>query len=100
MCPHFILFGTEKRLPCLFLLTEPRPLYKLDDCVRTRVADFQRSHRYVHDQFTTSHSDVLRKEHQRTAPHEISVGDIVFRRIYDRLYKLDSGFDELFPVIE
>ena len=98
--PHFILFGTDKRLPYEFLLTDPRPLYNVDDYVRNRVAEFQKIHQYIHDRLTVSQSEMLRKQHQRAVPHDVSVGDIVFHRVHDRHSKLDPQFDGPFRVIE
>ena len=98
--PHFILFGTDKRLPYEFLLSDPRPLYNLDDYVRARVADFQRIHRFVHDRLTVSQDEMLRKQHQRAVPHEINVGDIVFLKLHDRSSKLDPRFDGPYRVTE
>ena len=91
--PHFILYGTDKRLPYEFLLSQPRPLYNLDDYVRARLADFQRIHQSVHARLTTSQHEMLRKQHQRAVPHEINVGDSVFLRSHDRHSKLDPLFD-------
>ena len=90
--PHFILFGTDKRLPYEFLSSTPRPLYCLDDYVKRRVTDFQRIHTSVRDHLAISQADMLRKQHQRATPHEIEVGDIVFARVQDRPSKLDPLF--------
>ena len=90
--PHFILFGTDKRLPYEFLSSAPRPLYCLEDYVKRRVTAFQRIHTSVRDQLTVSQADVLRKQHLRATPHEIDVGDIVFTKVQDRSSKLDPLF--------
>ena len=98
--PHFILYGTDKRLPYEFLSSRPRPLYNLDDYVRTRLADFQRIHQFIHDRLTASQEEMLRKQHQRAVPHEIIVGDLVFLRVHDRHSKLDPRFDGPYRVTE
>ena len=98
--PHFILYGTDKRLPYEFLLSQPRPLYNLDDYVRTRLADFQKIHQFIRDRLTLSQDEMLRKQHQRAVPHEIAVGDLVFLRVHDRHSKLDPLFDGPYRVTE
>ena len=90
--PHFILFGTDKRLPYEFLSSNPRPLYSMDDYVKLRMTNFQRIHTSVRDQLTVSQADMLKKQHQRAKPHEIVVGDIVFSRVQDRHSKLEPLF--------
>ena len=90
--PHFILFGTDKRLPYEFLSSTPRPLYCLDDYVKRRVTAFQRIHTSVRDQLAVSQADMLRKQHLRATPHDIIVGDIVFTKVQDRSSKLDPLF--------
>ena len=90
--PHFILFGTDMRLPYEFLSSEPRPLYCVDDYVKRRVTELQRIYTSVRDHLAVSQADMLRKQHQRATPHEIVVGDIVFARVQDRHSKLDPLF--------
>lgn len=89
--PHFILYGTDKRLPYEFLSSAPQPLYCLDDYVKCRVTAFQRIHTSVRDQLAVSQAETLQKQHQRATPHEINVGDVVFARIHVR-DKLDPRF--------
>ncbi len=89
--PHFILFGTEKKMPYEFLSSDPRPLYCMDD-VKRRMTVFQRIHTSVRDHLALSQADMLQQQHHRAKPHEIVVGDIVFSRVHDRHSKLDPLF--------
>ena len=98
--PHFILYGTDKRLPYEFLSSQPRPMYNFDDYVRLRLADFQRIHQFIHTRLTASQDEMLRKQHQRAVPHDIAVGDLVFLRVHDRQSKLDPIFDGPYRVTE
>ncbi len=90
--PHFILFGTHKRMPYEFPSSDPRPLYCMDDYVKRRMTVFQRIHTSVRDHLALFQADMLKKQHQRAKPHEIVVGDIVFNRVHDRHSKLDPLF--------
>ncbi len=90
--PHFIFFGTDKRLPYEFLSANPRPLYCLYNYVKCRVTAFQRIHTSVRDNLAVSQAEMLKKQHLRATPHDIDVGDIVFARVRDRSSKLDSLF--------
>ena len=98
--PHFILFGSDHRLPYEFLASEPRPLYCLDDYVKHRVTNFQRIHTSVRDNLADSQKTMLHKQHQRARSLDIEVGDIVFSRIHDRDSKLHPSFHGPHRVIE
>ena len=71
--PHFILNGSDKRLPYEFLSSEPRPLYNVDDYVKNRVSAFRRIHMSVRDSLADSQESMLYKQHQRAKPHEIEL---------------------------
>lgn len=91
--PHFILYGSDKKLPYQFISSEPRPLYDVEDYVRQRVSVFQRIHTSVRNSLESSQHSMLAKQHQRAKPHEIGIGDIVFTRVQDRHSKLDPLFN-------
>ena len=98
--PHFVLYGTDKRLPYEFLLSRPVPIYNFDDYIKCRLNEFQRIHTIIHDRLSVSQADMLQKQHQRATPHVINVGDVVFTRIHDRHSKLDSRFNGPYRVLE
>ena len=54
----------------------------------------------IRDSLADSQQSMLYKQHQRTKPHEIEVGDIVFTRVQDRYSKLDPLFNGPHCVIE
>ncbi len=87
--PHFILFGTDKRMPYEFISSDPRPLYCMDDNVKRRMTVFQWIHTSVRDRLVLSQVDMVQKQHQRAKPHEIVVGDIVFSRVHNHHSKWD-----------
>ncbi len=86
--PHFVLFGTNKRLPYEFLHSAPRPVYNMDEYVKCRLRDFQFTHKLIHDRLTASQAEMLRKHHRATNSF-IEVSNIVFARVHDRNSKLD-----------
>ena len=98
--PHFVLFGTDKRLPHEFLSSAPRPLYCFEDYVRHRLYAFQRIHASVRDNLSDSQESMLRKQHQRATTRELELGDIVFLRAHDRNSKLDPLFKGPHRVME
>ena len=98
--PHFVLFGTDKRLPHELLSAEARPLYCFDDYVKSRVHTFQRIHTSVRDNLIDTQEFMLSKQHRRATTREIVVGDIVFRRVHDRHSKLDPLFQGPYRVLE
>ena len=98
--PHFVLFGTDKRLPHELLSSAPRPLYCLDDYVKHRVHALQRIHTSVRDNLSDSQEAMLRQQHRRSTSHEIGIGDIVFHKVHDRHSKLDPLFNGPHRVVE
>ena len=98
--PHFILYGSDKRLPYEFLSSEPRSLYNVDDYVKNRVSAFRRIHMSIRDSLADSQKSMLYKQHQCAKLHEIEIGDIVFTRVQDRHSKLDPRFNGPHCVIE
>ena len=97
--PHFVLFGTDKRLPYDFLHSAPRPLYNADDYVRKRLRDFQHLHQMIHARLTASQNEMLTKQHERATDSPITDGDIVFLRVHNRSSKLDPLFTGPYRVI-
>ena len=98
--PHFVLFGTDKRLPHELLSATPRPLYCHDDYVKHRLHVFQRIHTSVRNNLSDSQQSMLKKQHQRATAREIDIGDIVFQRAHDRHSKLDPLFKGPHRVME
>lgn len=98
--PHFVLFGTDQRLPYEFLHTAPLPVYDFDDYVKCCLTDFQSIHQSIHDRLSASQTDMLRKQHVRAKDPAIEVGDMAFSRVHDRNSKLDPKFSGPLRVIE
>ena len=90
--PHFVLFGTDKRLPHQFLSAASRPVYCFDDYVKSTLNAFQRIHTSVRDHLSDSQESMIEKQHRRSTQHVIELGDIVFHRVHDRHSKLDPLF--------
>ncbi len=59
--PHYILYGSEKRLPYDVLVPSPAPLYSPDDYSKLQRHCFQTIHNSVREKLKTSQEEMLRK---------------------------------------
>ena len=98
--PHFIIFGTDKRLPYSVLSVPSKPVYNLDDFAKTRLHDFQKIHQYVQMNLTASKEEMLDQQHRIAKNINLELGDIVFEINQTRESKLDKRFCGPFRVIE
>ncbi|MPC52062.1 hypothetical protein E2C01_045922 [Portunus trituberculatus] len=54
----------------------------------------------VRDNLSDSQESMLEKQHRRSTPREIGIGDVVFHRVHDRHSKLDPLFNGSHRVME
>ncbi len=86
--PHYILYGSEKRLPYDVLVPSPVPLYTPDDYSKLQLHCFQTNHNCVREKLEASREEILRKQHSQATPIHLDVGDSVMKRASDRSCKL------------
>ena len=76
--PHFVLYGTDKRLPYDILLAKPQPLYNPENYAKSQLASFQRIHQAVRSQLQQSKARELDRQHKSARAVKFTVGDVVF----------------------
>jgi hypothetical protein len=89
--PHFVIYGTEKRLPTELLNSAPTPIYS-DDFISTNVAMFKRIYKEVREKLEKSRDAMTEKTNVNAKPVEIELGDAVMLLIPDRTNKLSAKF--------
>ncbi len=90
--PHFVIYGSDKRLPYDMLLQSPTPVYTLDDYAKQQLHAFQSIHQSVRDKLKASREEMMRKQHAQAKVIKIAVGDTVMKRCPERQNKLAPKF--------
>ncbi len=87
--PHYILYGSDKRLPYDILLHSPTPLYPPPDVYsKLQLLCFQTINSSLLEKLKASREEVLRKQHSLATPVTLALGDSVMKRAPDRACKL------------
>ena len=86
--PHFVIFGTDKRLPYDILLDKPQPVYNSADYAKVQLSYFQRIHQAVRTHIQFSNSQCIARQHNKSRPIKLEVGDIVYLLNFSRDSKL------------
>ncbi len=95
---HFIVFSQDKQLPYSVLIPKGEPIYKFDDYVRVRVADFQQIYKRVTHNIEISKEKLNAKQLRTAGGKHIGIGD-VYMQVQDIATKLDSCFEGPYRVI-
>ncbi len=85
--PHYILYGSDKRLPYDVLLHSPTPLYSPDDYSKLQLYCFQTIHNSVREKHKASW-EMLRKQHSQATPVTFDASDSLIKRAPDRSCEL------------
>ncbi len=96
---HYILYGSDKRLPYDLLLHSPTLLHSPDDYSKLQLHCFQTIHNSVREKLKASREEMLRKQHSQATPVTLAVGDSIMKRAPDRASKLSPKFTGLFLLI-
>ena len=97
--PHYVIFGSDKRLPYDVLLQSPTPVYSVDDYAKQQIHAFQRVHQSVRENLVASREEMIHKQHAQAKLITIAVGDSVMKRCPDRQSKLSPKFSGPYTVI-
>ena len=76
--PHFVIFGSNKRLPYDLFTESPSVVYNLDDYLKDTVATFQKIHQRVAESLSLSKEDMIAYHNKNKSSFHLNVGDIVF----------------------
>ena len=90
--PHFILYGSDKRLPYHLLLNTQPPVYNPDDYVKSQLQVFSDIHKTVREKLHCTNAAMCAQQHKRADPVTLQVGDSVMLRVPDRESKLSPKF--------
>ncbi len=90
--PHYILYGSEKRLLYDVPVPSPVPLYSPDDYSKLQLHCFQTIHNSFREKLKASWEEILCKQHSQATPFTLDVGDSVIKRVPDRSCKLTPKF--------
>ncbi len=96
--PHYILYGSDKRLPYDVLLHAPTPLYSPDDYSKLQLHCFQTIHNSVREKLKASREEMLRKQYSQATLVTLVLVDSVMKRAPDRACKLSPKFTGPFLV--
>ena len=98
--PHYIIYGTEKRLPYDVLLQPRVPVYSLEDYAKNQLRAFQIIHESVRRNLQASRVEMIQRQHTSATPVTLQVNDIVYKSTPDRQSKLNAKFTGPYRVIE
>lgn len=90
--PHYIIYGSDKRLPYDVLIQSPTPVYSMDDYAKQQIHAFQQIHQSVRERLKASREEMMRKQHAQANPVSFAIGDTVMKRCPDRQCKLSPKF--------
>ncbi len=76
-CPHFIIFGVEKRLPYDLLTSSQPPVYDYEDYSKVQLKVFGDIHKQVKDKLLQSSAARSIKQHKRACLVSFQIGDSV-----------------------
>ena len=98
--PHYIIYGTEKRLPYDLLLQPRVPVYSLEDYAKNQLKAFQIIHESVRRNLQASRTEMIQRQHMSATPVTLQVNDIVYKSTPDRQSKLNAKFTGPYRVVE
>ena len=99
--PHFVIFGSEKRVPYDLLNSNPSPVYNPEDYTNMRVRDFQVIHQRVREALKETNTEMALKVNKRKKKEkEIKKDDVVYILNQNRKNKLDVKFHGPARVLE
>ena len=90
--PHYVVFGSEKRLPYDLLVQPRRPVYSLDDYAQNQLRALQMIHDSVRRNLQESRAEMLHRQHAKATPVSFQKGDVVFKSAPERQSKLTPKF--------
>ena len=96
--PHFVIFGTDKKLPYELLESNLIPLYS-DDLVRVNLRNFQEIYRAVKANLAASKEDMVKEYNKRAKDAKMAPGDIVFLKVNEREDKLSPKFEGPYRIV-
>ena len=76
--PHFIIFGSDKRLPYDSLIQQPKPLYNLDDFAKVSINNFKLIHQRIREKLQFTQKTMIAQQHKIASPFKVQNGDIVY----------------------
>ena len=98
--PHYVVFGSEKRLPYDLLVQPRKPLYSLDDYALNQLTALQMIHESVRRNLQESRTEMLLKQHAKATPVSFHKGDVVFKSAPERQSKLTPKFSGPFVITD
>ena len=90
--PHYILFGSDKRLPYDLLTSGGKPVYNIDDYAAQQLQIFTNIHSSVRNKLQASRAEMIAKQHKSAEQVTIKAGDTVMVRLPERSSKLSPKF--------
>ena len=96
--PHYVIFGSEKRLPYDLLVQPRRPVYSLDDYSQNQLRALQMIHDSVRHNLQESRNEMLHRQHAKATPVSLKKGDVVFKSAPERQNKLTPKFTGPFMI--
>ena len=98
--PHYIVYGSEKRLPYDLLLQPRIPVYSVDDYSQNHLRALQIIHDSVRRSLHASRTEMIQKQHATAHPVNFKVNDVVFKAAPDRQSKLCPKFSGPYIITE
>ncbi len=86
--PHYIVFGSPKRLPYDLLGSQQPPVYDPEDYAKIQLQNFSRIHHAVTEKLKSTSDMRTAKQHKGACPVSFSEGDSVMIAAPDRQSKL------------
>ena len=90
--PHYIVYGSDKRLPYDILTQSRIPIYSVEDYSQYQLRALQVIHDSVRSKLQASRTEMLQKQHSKASPVPFQVNDVVFKSAPERQSKLNSKF--------
>ena len=90
--PHFVIYGMEKKLPYDLLSSPQRPVNNVDDYATCQLKVFSDTYKQVTDRLKASKTAMCARQHRRSSPVDINIGDSVMIRVPERNAKLAPKF--------
>ena len=98
--PHYIIYGTEKRLPYDLLLQPRVPVYSIEDYAKNQLKAFQIIHESVRRNLQASRTEMIQRQHMSATPVTLQVNDVVYKSTSERQSKLHPKFTGPYRVVE